>query len=389
MNIILTKEQEYIINDIIHWFKHDNSRQIYQFSGPAGTGKSLILHKVIEDLGLKEYEIAPMAFTGSASIIMRLNGFKNARTIHSSIYRVMKNPKTHSLEFEYVGLPSNIKLIVLDEAGMVDYVRKNDLEKTGIKILATGDIDQIPPVFASVPAFFTNPNEVKYLTKIMRQRENSAIVNISNMVKNNMIPNYGIYNNGEVIVTDYKQFLLNLPAIMSEYEIVLCGKNSTRNYINNIIRTDIKNYKSPFPMRNEPLICKKNNWLLDLNGISLVNGLYGFSMNDITISNYTKKGYFTLNFRPNFLDTYFSDLKVDYRYFNASYKEKQEIKNSIWKLLSYEYFEYAYSCTVHTSQGSQYNTGVYISEYIPGVPINKLNYTGITRFRQKCLYVIR
>lgn len=388
MSIILTDEQEYIIKDIINWFNDSDSNQIYQFSGPAGTGKSFILHKVIEELNLKENEIAPMAFTGSASIIMRLNGFLNAKTIHSSIYKVVKNIKENTLFFEYIGLSSNIRLIVLDEAGMVNLQYKNDLMKTGVKILATGDIDQLPPLLDKNAAFFNNPLEVKYLTKIMRQGQNSAIVQLSNLVKNNGIPNYGVYNNGEVIVIDYKYFISNLKSIMNEYEIVLCGKNSTRDYINNLIRTEIKNYKSPFPIINEPLICKKNNWDIEINGINLVNGLYGFSMKNISISDYNKKGYFTLDFRPNFLDTVFTDLKVDYKYFNSSYKEKQELRSKVWNISTYEYFEYAYSCTVHASQGSQYNKGIYISEYIPGVPMNKLNYTGVTRFREKCLYVI-
>lgn len=387
-NVILTDEQQYIIKDIINWFNSSDSDQIYQFSGPAGTGKTFILHKVIEELGLKTYEVAPMAFTGSASIIMRLNGFPNARTIHSSIYKVSKNVKENTLGFEYTGLPHYIRLIVLDEAGMVDTQRKEDLVKTGVKILATGDIDQIPPILDKGPVFFNDPTKVKYLTKIMRQGENSAIIQISNMIKNNVIPNYGTYNNGEVIVIDYKNFINNLPSIIDKYDIVLCGKNSTRDYINNQIRTEIKKYKSPFPIKNEPLVCRKNNWTKDINGINLVNGLYGFCENTITISDYDKKGYFNLDFRPNFLSTIFKNLKVDYKYFNAPYKEKQEMKGKIWNVSSYEYFEYAYSCTVHASQGSQYNKGVYIAEYIPGVPLNKLNYTGITRFRERCLYVL-
>ena len=387
MNIILTDEQKYIIDDIIKWFRNLSSQQIYQFSGPAGTGKSLILHKVIEELGLKEYEVAPMAFTGSASIIMRLNGFLNARTIHSSIYKTVKNRKTHELDFEYVGLPPMIKLIVLDEAGMIDYQRKMDLMKTGIKILATGDIDQIPPIIDKEPVFFNNPNEVKYLTKIMRQKENSAIVQLANLVKNNIAPNYGTYNNGEVIIVDKKYFISNLPAILNEYDIVLCGLNNTRNYINEFIRKEIKKYQSPFPIQGEPLVCRKNHWKKEIDGINLVNGLYGFNVKDVTLSDYHQNGFFKLDFRPNFSNIIFNNLKVDYKYFSSDYKEKQGMKN-LYTYSRYEYFEYAYSCTVHSSQGSQYNKGIYISEYIPGVPMNKLNYTGVTRFREKCMYVM-
>lgn len=387
MNIILTDEQKYVIDDIKKWFKSNSSQQIYQFSGPAGTGKSLILHKVIEELRLKEYEVAPMAFTGSATIVMRLNGFLNARTIHSTIYKTVKNKQTHYTEFEYIGLPPYVKLIVLDEAGMIDCQRKADLVKTGVKILATGDIDQLPPILNKEPVFFNNPAEVKYLTKIMRQQENSAIIQLANLVKNGITPNYGIYNNGEVIIVDKTYFINNLPAILNEYDIVLCGLNNTRNKINEFIRREIKKYQSPFPIQGEPLVCKKNNWKKEIDGINLVNGLYGFSAKDVTLSDYDKNGYFKLDFKLNFSNIIFDYLKVDYKYFSSNYKEKQGIKN-LYTYSKYEFFEYAYCCTVHSSQGSQYNKGIYISEYIPRVPVNKLNYTGVTRFREKCMYVM-
>jgi ATP-dependent exoDNAse (exonuclease V) alpha subunit len=55
-----------------------------------------------------------------------------------------------------------------------------------------------------------------------------------------------------------------------------------------------------------------------------------------------------------------------------------------------EKFEFGYAITTHLSQGSQYFNGIYLQEYFGGgYDINKrLNYTGITRFRHKCIYVI-
>jgi ATP-dependent exoDNAse (exonuclease V) alpha subunit len=55
-----------------------------------------------------------------------------------------------------------------------------------------------------------------------------------------------------------------------------------------------------------------------------------------------------------------------------------------------EKFEFGYSITTHLSQGSQYLTGIYLQEFFGGGPDirKRLNYTGITRFRNKCIFVI-
>ena len=79
---------------------------------------------------------------------------------------------------------------------------------------------------------------------------------------------------------------------------------------------------------------------------------------------------------------------------NYKYIIFQEIKISSKFLknnpfLRGELFEYAYSSTVHLAQGSEYNYGIYFEEYM-GQPYwyqNALNYTAITRFKNKLIYV--
>ena len=54
-----------------------------------------------------------------------------------------------------------------------------------------------------------------------------------------------------------------------------------------------------------------------------------------------------------------------------------------------EFFEYAYALTTHSAQGSEYNSGIYIEEFLRPDMQNQLIYTGITRFRQNLIYVKR
>ena len=50
-------------------------------------------------------------------------------------------------------------------------------------------------------------------------------------------------------------------------------------------------------------------------------------------------------------------------------------------------FEFGYAITTHMSQGSEFNNGIYIEEYLNPSINNKLNYVGLTRFKNFCIYV--
>ena len=92
--MILNYGQEKAVQDGVLWFKN-SSEQIYEVDGEAGTGKSVVLFEIIRRLGLRPYEILPMAYTGQAAIVMRTKGFTNSKSIHSSLYTVVKERKPY------------------------------------------------------------------------------------------------------------------------------------------------------------------------------------------------------------------------------------------------------------------------------------------------------
>lgn len=63
MGFIFNKDQEKIINEALHHIHH-SSEQTYQFSGLAGTGKSVVLNEIIRRSGLRRDQIAPMSYIG-------------------------------------------------------------------------------------------------------------------------------------------------------------------------------------------------------------------------------------------------------------------------------------------------------------------------------------
>ena len=160
MGIQLNKEQQYVVNEGVRFFKH-SSEQVFQYAGYAGTGKSVVLFAILERLGIPLHRVAPMAYIGQASVVMRLKGLRNAKTIHSWLYKPVENYKLDEngniISDYYFNRPKfelgfepkpleNIGVILIDEAGSVPYEQKQEIESRGIKIIATGDLGQLPPV---------------------------------------------------------------------------------------------------------------------------------------------------------------------------------------------------------------------------------------------------
>ena len=386
MNIELTDEQETLVQHAVDWFHDPNSDQVFSFAAAAGCGKSMVMHFIIERLGLLESEVAPCTLSGAAALVMRRNGFRFAKTIHSTIYSFQSEwdnqEKSMKRKFIFTGVPKGIKLICIDEASMVGIRLRADLEKCGIKMIACGDLNQLPPV-KDTPAFLTDSTKVHRLTKIMRQTEGSAIVQLSKIVLNGQPLRAGNY--GQVQVIYRSELQRHLREYVKEYGILLCGTNKTRDELNKVIREDIYGYESPLPLKGEKLICRKNNWEIEVDGINLVNGLYGTAMSSPSISSF-EGSYFKLDFQPDFMDQKFEGLDVDYKYFRANHDLRNLMRQQMQNQ-EYEKFEYAYAITTHVSQGSQFDSGIYLQEYFPSHS-NNLNYTGLTRFRQKAIYVI-
>ena len=191
MEVKLNKKQAEIVMKAVDWF-FNSSEQVFQFSGGPGTGKSVVLNCIVNEISNKRrINIAPMAYTGAASIVMRMKGFPTAKTIHASLYECVeeeiRDDFGNVVKDKYFNVPMkrltfrpNIEymqykdLIIIDEAGMVPMEMKNDLLNTGKKILVAGDIFQLPPI--SGTAAFLTTGKVEVLTEIMRQAEGSSIV---------------------------------------------------------------------------------------------------------------------------------------------------------------------------------------------------------------------
>lgn len=389
--IQFNKGQEEVINAAIHWYRY-SSNLVFQYCGVAGTGKSLVLSEIIRRLQIPEERIATMAYTGAAAIVLRMKGVSNAKTIHSWMYQPVEdfiyNADGTVVMDEYLNRPKfrlrfeprelkDIDLIVIDEASMVPMSMKAEIESRGIKIIATGDLGQLPPV-ADEPAYLYSGN-IMELTQIMRQGNDSGIIYIADRVRKGLPISTGNYN--EVIVIEHDDFT---DEMATSTDVVLCGKNNTRDFINTRVR-QLKGFgDNPLPGFAEKLVCRKNNWTLDVNGINLANGLRGTVLNMPGVEGFDGKTY-TVDFQPYGMGAYFQALSCDYNYLIATNDKKNYIKNDRYS--KGEKMEFGYALTTHLSQGSQYQRVVYIEEFLSSDIQNQLNYTGVTRASKSLIYV--
>lgn len=391
---MLNEGQDKLLKLVHDWY-FNSSKLVFQYSGGPGTGKTYMLHRIIEALGLSIDEILPMAYIGAAAINLKTKGLVNASTIHSGLFTPVEGVKLDTegkvimntylnrpvmgLQFEPKKL-HGIKLIIIDEGYCVPFYLKQYIEMHDIKVLVCGDVDQLPPVEGE-PAYLTDPSEIFYLTEIMRQARQSGIIHIKERIRQNLPIFPGFYGDAVVIYEDE----LNDMMIASS-DIVICGRNDTREIINKRVRSNILGCNTELPTFGERVVCRKNNRLIQSEGINLANGLVGTVQNFPDLSGFDGK-IFTIDFQPNLLISTFKDIHCNFKYFTSDTETRKKIKND--KFEQGECFEFAYAITSHISQGAQFYSGIYIEEYLNPAINKRLNYVGTTRFSHGLIYVIK
>ena len=171
----LSCDQKEALFKIKTWFKN-SCKNYFVLSGVAGSGKSALIPKIIEELNLKEHEVLNCALTGKAALILRRKGL-DASTLHSRIYNVSKKLVDNKWLFEFHKVPCLYqRLVIVDESSMLDKNIFDDLMSFGIPVIFIGDHKQLPPVNSS----FNLMEESDFrMERVLRQLEDNPIINLS------------------------------------------------------------------------------------------------------------------------------------------------------------------------------------------------------------------
>ena len=402
--IELNEGQKECLYKLIYWWK-TRDRQIFEISGAAGTGKTTIIRYLIdqlEDISLDN--VLFVALIGKAAMQMTKSGVM-ASTIHSAIYHPIEVDKLDEngkkmvkegrvlKEIRFVKkekLDGDIKLIVVDEAPMVDKKVAKDLMSFNLPIIALGDLNQLPPVFGD-SVFLRN---IDYrLSQVMRQKADNPILALSQEIINSPFLNIkpGTYGD-KLMIVKKKDFFNYYLDTFYKSDIVICGKNSTRDELNTLIRkkyfqhhgVDLANAELPELLLGDKIICRKNNWGISLGEINLINGLVGYVTN-IDYESKTKN-ILKIDFRPEFLKRSFEEIPINLKYFFGNRKVKEIVKSYHHEG---ELFEFGYCITCHLSQGSQYEKVIVLAERMGDIDFyRKWLYTAVTRASDKLILII-
>jgi hypothetical protein len=137
--------------EINEMFQPDAAQKFVYLTGAAGTGKTTLVKKIIEDNDLKKIVVAP---TGIAALNIGGATINSAFRIGFDTFPMIKE----SNDPRFKKLLRNLELLIIDEISMVrapmlDAIsetlklhRNSDEPFGGIHILACGDLFQLPPV---------------------------------------------------------------------------------------------------------------------------------------------------------------------------------------------------------------------------------------------------
>jgi exodeoxyribonuclease-5 len=394
MGIILNDQQDECVKMAVKWFNNFSSKQTFEISGPAGSGKTTIVKTIIQNLGLKMEDVLFVAYVGKAALQLTRSGV-NGRTIHSAFYDIefvpvkdddgkpmVKNGRivTRPEFVKKKRIPSNIKLIVIDEAPMVNESFGIDIESFNIPIICLGDLQQLPPVIGGTK-YLIRPDYV--LTKIMRQAEGNPIIYLSQLASRGEKIPYGKYGDKCYVIPKDRvndNMLLNA-------DMIITPTNASRARCNRYIREELRRIDSELPVEGEKLICRKNNRNRIIgDNVYLVNGMLGYVTN-VDRSTYNSKTV-DISFTPDFSDKLnFHNVRIDYKTLMQSIQTDNTNYKKGYSM--HDMFEFGDCITVHLSQGSQADNVLFISEPFGRGDRDlqaKLEYTGITRASQGLIY---
>lgn len=372
----LTKLQEQGLKIACERYK--NKEPYTVIAGYAGTGKSTLVEFIINALNLYEDEVAYIAYTGKASLVLQNKGCEGAMTSHKLLYNTREKVDGTFVHIPKDKLDQKYKLIIVDEISMLPDELWQLLLSHKVPVIALGDNFQLPPI-GDDNHVLDKPHI--FLDEVMRQAKENPIIRLSMDIREGKWVDYGGPKEARVMHKEDVSQRLLIGA-----DQVLCGKNSTRHSLNSQMRRFKWGDKyTDSPINGDKVICLKNAWgTLSNDSSPLINGMIG----KIENINIRDSKYFHPALMAKFVSEcngFFNSVDMDYKLLTTG--EPTINKDNYMKfpkqLRPYE-FAYGDCITVHKSQGSQWDKVLIFDEWLGNRQYHaRWLYTAITRAAEK------
>ena len=392
--MILTKRQEEGLKIAVA--RHRAGEKYTVIAGYAGTGKSTLVRYIIDALNVEEDRVCHCAFTGKAAEVLKKKGNKNVATLHRLLYEHIPRPAGGFFRKPKPFIDYDV--IVVDEVSMAPKSLMELLFKHRVYVICLGDPFQLPPIDKDEDNHLLDNPHI-FLDEIMRQEEDSEIIQLTMKIRNQESIDY--FNGNEVKIIPYSD--LNT-GVLQWGDQILTATNAKRQAINNQMR--VLQGRTGEPVDGDKIICLRNYWEdLSLNGDALINGTIGILQN--SFQTWREIPRFVQSDIRKF-DVLVGDLIIPETndVYQMTEMDRQMIitgeKCCDWRL-SYKLgklrprygeivpkeFTYAYAITTHKSQGSEWPKVVVLEEKFPFDKIEHARwlYTACTRSSEKLVLV--
>jgi exodeoxyribonuclease-5 len=398
-----SRDQAHAAKKIISWYFAPNRTPYITLGGYAGTGKTTLigfikskiseLHgKMAKDMQpingekqKKHLKIALCSYTGRATQNLKthlqetdaVSWRDTISTIHGLIYDPIENSRGVIVGWNKKE-EIDVDLIIVDEASMIDQIIWRDLLSYNVPIIAVGDHGQLPPINGK---FNLMAKPVLTLEKIHRQAAGNPIIKVATHArKTGEVPHrdFGVnvvkYDRNDPFTSDTVEELLQG---YTNDTIILCGYNTTRNKVNQYVRSAL-GFETESPQAGDRVICQRNN-----HKMQIYNGMLGT----------------LLSIREEGPDWYEAEIQMDdggvlYEglIYGPQFGAPTGINFTKDRALAGvgDLFDFGYALTVHKSQGSQAKRVIMFEERFKQMDDEMWKrwlYTGVTRAQEELFLV--
>lgn len=370
--------------------RHRDGEKYTVIAGYAGTGKSTLVKFIVEALGVEQSKVCYATFTGKAAEVLRKKGNKNACTLHRLLYDHVPLPAGGFLRKPKPAIEYDV--VVIDEISMAPKSLVDTLFKHKCYVICLGDPFQLPPVDKDEDNHLLDNPHI-FLDQIMRQEEDSEIIQLSMAIRENKPISF--MDGKNVKVLDKKQVSTGMLLWADQ---VLVGTNKERIKYNIEIRKLLG--KGELPEDGDKVICLHNYWEdFSTTGDPLVNGTIGYLQTPedgiVTFPYFVKAP-------THQFDVITAGIKTDEAYYESENLDRNmllkgekccdwrvayqlgKLKNRIGDIIPRE-FAYGYAITCHKAQGSEWDKVLVLEEKFPFDKTEHARwlYTAVTRASDK------
>lgn len=358
---------------------------VFTLCGYAGTGKTTLVKHLIqavqddEDSDIAVRVVAP---TGKAASVLRTKGF-DATTVHSFLYsprvQIRRDDDGNEIgqellfELKIPDMRYDTRLIVVDEASMVDGEMATDLRTLRVKILAIGDPFQLSPVrpYGGLRPLLDAERPDAMLTEVTRQAHDSPVLHLATIIRESQVLRYGRLGDS-IVIPKAEASRLSFTGAAP----FIVGLNRTRHAQNFAVRK-LLGRSDWHPEVDDRLLCRRND-----RRTGLVNGELHVVTKTYPSPDITKRVKLTIRLDGD------SKLERDVTAWTHLFQGEQgetelgRMRMSGRRLC--QELTYGYAITCHAAQGSEWPTVVVMNEGGAfGADRWRWLYTAITRASER------